>query len=102
MKQTPTSDSGMVKIGTSTERNEPRKIRITSTTMTTASAIVLNTSSIEAADVVAGVVDELELHARRQLALDLRQLGRAPPRTVSSALAPGEVKTPRNVAFLAR
>ena len=38
----------MVKIGTSTERNEPRKSRITSTTMTTASAIVLNTSSIEA------------------------------------------------------
>ena len=37
----------MVKIGTSTERNEPRKSRMMSTTMTTASPIVLNTSSME-------------------------------------------------------
>ena len=48
MKQTPISDSGMVTIGMSTERNEPRNSRITTTTMATASAMVLNTSSIEA------------------------------------------------------
>ena len=45
---TPTSDSGMVTIGMTTERNEPRKTRITSTTMITASLIVMNTSSMEA------------------------------------------------------
>ena len=38
----------MVTIGISTERNEPRKSRMTSTTIATASAMVLNTSSIEA------------------------------------------------------
>ena len=48
-KQTPTSDSGIVTIGINTERNEPRNSRITRMTMTTASAMVLNTSSIEAA-----------------------------------------------------
>ena len=45
---TPISDSGIVTIGISTERNEPRNRRITTTTMATASAMVLNTSSIEA------------------------------------------------------
>ena len=48
MKQTPISDSGIVTTGISTERNEPRKRRMTRTTMTTASAMVVNTSSIEA------------------------------------------------------
>ena len=38
----------MVTTGMRTERKEPRKSRITTTTMATASAIVLNTSSIEA------------------------------------------------------
>ena len=47
-KQTPISDSGMVTIGISTERNEPRNSRMTTTTIATASAMVLNTSSIEA------------------------------------------------------
>ena len=46
--QTPISDSGMVTTGISTERNEPRKSRMTTTTIATASAMVLNTSSIEA------------------------------------------------------
>ncbi len=41
------SDSGMVTTGISTERKEPRKSRITSTTMATASAMVLNTSSMD-------------------------------------------------------
>ena len=45
---TPMSDSGIVAIGISTERNEPRNTRMTTTTMTTASAMVLKTSSIEA------------------------------------------------------
>ena len=38
----------MVTIGISTERNEPRKSRMTMTTIATASAIVLKTSWIEA------------------------------------------------------
>ena len=48
MKQTPISDSGMVTIGTTTERNEPRKRRMMRTTIAAASPIVLNTSTIEA------------------------------------------------------
>ena len=47
-KQTPTSESGIVTIGINTDRNDPRKSRITTTTMSAASPIVLNTSSIEA------------------------------------------------------
>ncbi len=47
IEQTPISDSGMVRTGISTERNEPRKSRITTTTIATASAMVLNTSRIE-------------------------------------------------------
>ena len=38
----------MVTTGISTERNEPRNRRMTMTTIATASAMVLNTSSIEA------------------------------------------------------
>jgi hypothetical protein len=37
-----------VTIGISTERNEPRKSRITTTTMSAASPMVLNTSVMEA------------------------------------------------------
>ena len=37
----------MVTTGISTERNEPRKSRITTTTIATASPMVLNTSRIE-------------------------------------------------------
>ena len=47
-KQTPISDSGIVTTGIITERNEPRKRKMTNTTISTASAMVLNTSSIEA------------------------------------------------------
>ena len=39
----------MVTMGIITDRNDPRNSRITTTTMATASAMVLNTSSIEAA-----------------------------------------------------
>ena len=38
----------MVTIGIRTERNEPRNSRMTTTTIATASAMVLKTSSIEA------------------------------------------------------
>ena len=56
----------MVTIGISTERNEPRKSRITTTTMSAASPMVLNTSSIEARDEVRCVVDDLDRHALGQ------------------------------------
>ena len=45
--QTPISESGMVTTGISTERNEARKRKITTTTIMTASASVFSTSSIE-------------------------------------------------------
>jgi hypothetical protein len=47
-KHTPISDSGMVTIGISTERKEPRKSRMMKMTMTTASEMVRNTSRIDA------------------------------------------------------
>ena len=45
-KQAPTSDSGIATIGMMTERTEPRKRKMTTTTMTSASTSVLMTSSI--------------------------------------------------------
>ena len=45
---TPTSDSGMVTIGIRVERRLPRKRKITTTTIRTASPSVRTTSSIEA------------------------------------------------------
>ena len=42
------SDSGIVAIGITTARNEPRNSRMTRTTIPEASAIVFTTSSIEA------------------------------------------------------
>ena len=42
------SESGIVTMGISTERKEPRNSRITTTTMSAASPMVLNTSSMEA------------------------------------------------------
>ena len=48
MMPAPTSDSGIVTIGISTERKLPRNRKITTTTMTTAWPSVDFTSSIEA------------------------------------------------------
>ena len=48
MMQVPTSDSGMVTMGISTERMEPRNRKMTPTTMSTASIRVVITSWIEA------------------------------------------------------
>ena len=45
--QTPISDSGMVTTGMTTERNEARNRKITTTTMRTAWPRVFSTSSIE-------------------------------------------------------
>ena len=41
-------ESGIVTIGITTDRNEPRNSRITRITIAAASAMVLNTSSMEA------------------------------------------------------
>ena len=45
--QTPISDSGIVTTGISTERNEARNMKITTTTMMTAAPSVFSTSSMD-------------------------------------------------------
>ena len=71
--QTPISDSGMVTTGMITERNEARNRKITTTTMPTASISVFSTSSIDELDEFGGVVGDLHLQRRRQVALEFRK-----------------------------
>ena len=101
MKQTPISDSGIVTIGISTERNEPRKRKMTTTTMSDRLADGLEHLLDRGADRLGRVVDELDRHALRQGRPGSPAVFADRRRRRSSGLAAGVGKMPMKMPSLA-
>ena len=94
------SDTGIATTGTSTDRNEPRKRKMTIMTMSSVSISVLTTSWMRVLDVGGGVVGDARLHAGRQLALGCASISARTRLMTSSELALGRTQTPMNTAVL--
>ena len=79
MPSVPIRDSGMAMTGINTERGDPRKAKITSMTMISASTSVTATSWIEAFTKSVESYMMLRFEAARQLGVDVGKRRRARP-----------------------